>query len=245
MLSTQITRFRLLNMIAGSVGKCLQKPEQNSESFCEVAEDLLQKYVTDDFDNQIDVSLFPLKGIDFQAKKVVSPESLIHSCMNRAFSAEEMAHQTLTLALAIDRFRSSRDLTAAREVQTLKERGHTILKDLGHEMIDRKVMFQSTRMLTANVIFALENDDSADGAFINTVVRPNETGEVVVVYFPASSEERLLSEISGIVGIDIGTLQGSVRPCDEGVVGYMFVEDYPLSNPQNIISERYNATEQA
>lgn len=244
MISQQLTRFRLANIIAGSVSKCLLPPVDVPHA-CEIAESLLEKYRFDDWDNQVDCSIFPLRGLDYEACKITDPDKFILSCKNRVLWAEQAAHQNLMLSLAIEKFGSSRDATAAREIKTLRERGLEIIKDLGQTVIDRKIMFQSTQRITAEIKFALDSNANDENLFLNTVVRVNETGDVAIVYYPLSCEDIVLAKIEELAEIPMDTLKQSIRNCDLGVLGYMFEEDYQYANPQNITRARYLASEKS
>lgn len=240
MLTSRINRFRLSNIVAGHVVKHLG-PTSNIDVICDEAENLLKKHFFDDFEAQTDPSIFPLAGVDYESLKIIDKKPFVLSCKNRMLWAEQVAHQNLTLAIAIERFASKRDPVADAEVRTLKEKGLEIIQDLGQTVIDRKVMVQSTQRITGEIKYALDSNDGHEDVFLNTAVRTNPVGDVVIVYYPSSCEDLVLSCIHRASGISMKKLEECTRNCDLGVLGYMFEEDYQYSNPKNIIRERHLA----
>ena len=236
MRSTDLNRFRLSNLIA-SVVSTFKRPEELTYELNRQVEGMLEGAAP--LSDEADGSMFPLQGINYTDGKVSDPDALILSCKNRMMWAEQKIHQDLTLALSIKKFASKHDAVAAREVETLKERALQIAQDTGHEIIDRKVMLQSTRLISADIKFALDGSEASEDIFLSTAVQVNKTGDVAIVYYPHALEETVLSKIADIVDIPEESLKKCVRVCDPGIQGYMFGEDYQYVNPQNITAARY------
>lgn len=178
-----------------------------------------------------------MSELDLELGRISNLSVFTNVCLQYYMQRERAAIADLRTAIAIQRFSSPRDAEAQREVAALKERAHQILSDLGHLLINKKLMFQSTTRIIGEVKYALENNNG--DLYSNLAIRTNELRNIAIIYFPEPLQEHLLHEINRLSEIPIETLSQCVRACETALPDYLDKEDYQFADPQNIIRNRH------